>query len=242
MNRILLPGAVALLVVVAFIALAGWNRSNQPLAQLTLTERELRLIDVPRANADDDPGIQLRLEHARRDKPLDARNWLTEDRLRAIGLGLTVMPSAPEAEDTYTRAMPRIAWVAFEYEGNAWREVERRLALTPPSPRHPNESRLGPSRLVPVDTAPDAESLVSRYPTGHLILRASIGLGYVPPARKGPLVYGWIRHVTPSTVHVPREFSDMLATLPPQGDAPRYEVDLVVGRLGIPYITSVRRQ
>lgn len=240
MKRILLPGAVSLLGVVAFIALAGWNRSDPPLVRLTVTERELHLTNVPRANADDNRGLELRLEHARRDDPLDARNWLTDDRLRSIGLGLTVMPSAPEAEDTYTRALPRMAWVAFEYDGAAWREIERRLALTPEPPRHPGEPRLGPSHLVPIDVAPDAESLAARYPTGHLILRASIKLGFLSPAQKGPLAYGWIRQVMPSTVHVPREFRDLLATLPPLSDTPRYEVDLTVGRLGIPYITDVR--
>jgi hypothetical protein len=239
MKRILLPAAVALLVVVAFIALAGWNRSGQPLVRLTLTERELQLVGMPRADADDDRGIELRIEHARRDDPLDARNWLTEERLRAIGLGLDVMPSAPQAEDTYSRALPRIAWVAFEYDGNAWREVERRLELTTPAARPANQL-LAPSRLVPIDAAPDAESLAARYPTGHLILRASIQLSYVPPVRKGPLVYGWIRELTPAYVHVPREFRAVLTTLPPSGEAPRYEVDITVGRLGIPFVTAVR--
>jgi hypothetical protein len=230
---------MALLVVVAFIALSGWNRSDPPIARLTLTERELPLTSVP-ADADDDRGIELGLEYARRDDPLDARNWLTDDRLRAIGLDLDVMPSAPEAEDAYTRALPRIAWVAFEYDGEAWRDVERRLALVAPPPRQPDMVRLSPSRLVPVDAAPDAETLIARYPSGHLILRASIELGYVPPTRKGPLVYGWIRRLTPATVHVPRQFREVLATLPERGEAPRYDVDLVVGRMGIPYIVAIR--
>jgi hypothetical protein len=242
MTRIMVPGATALLVVVAFIALTGWNRSDDPLVRLTLTERELHLSHMPAADSDDDPGIQLRLDYARRDDPLDARNWLTDERLRAIGLGLNVMPTAPEAADTYGRSLPRLAWVAFEYEGDAWREVERRRALAPAPPHRPGEPRLEPSRLVPVDVAPDAATLRSKYPSGHLLLRASIKLGYVPPAERGPLVYGWIRQVIPATVHVPREFREVLAALPPPGDAPRYDVDLVVGRLGIPYIASVRRR
>jgi hypothetical protein len=240
MTRIILPGATALLAVVAFIVLAGWNRTGDPLVRLTLTERELQLSHMPPRDADDAPGIQLRWDYARRDDPLDARNWLTDDRLRAIGLGLNVMPTAPEAEDTYGRALPRLAWVAFEYEGNAWREVERRRALAPAPPKRPGEPRLEASRLVPVDAAPDAATLAARYPSGHLLLRASIKLGYVPPTQKGPLVYGWIRQVIPATVHVPREFRDVLAALPSPGDAPRYDVDLVVGRLGIPYVAAVR--
>jgi len=238
MKRILLPGATALLVVVAFIALSGWNRSQEPMARITLTERELRLSHVPQADVD--RGIELRFDYARRADPLDARNWLTEERLRSIGLSLEVLPSAPEASDTYGRSLPRVAWVAFEYDGDAWREIDRRRQLLESPPHRPGGPVLEPSRLVPVDAAPEAETLVARYPRGHLILRASIKLGYVPPEQKGPLVYGWIRQVIPSSVHVPREFRDVLTSLPPQGETPRFEVDLTIGRMGIPYVTDLR--
>lgn len=240
MKRILLPGAAALAVVAAFIALSGWNRSDEPLLRITLTERELRLWNPVRANAGEDRGIELRFDYARRDEPLDARNWLTDERLAAIGLALNVPPSAPEAADTYGRSLPRVTWVAFEYDGEAWRDIERRRQLTQPPPRHPGGSPLEPSRLVPVDAAPDGAALAARHPQGHLILRASIKLGYVPPGQKGPLVYGWIRDIIPSAVHVPREFREVLASLPAPGEQPRYVVDLVVGRLGIPYVTALR--
>jgi hypothetical protein len=244
MTRIAVPAVTLLLVVVGLVSIAGWNRSNEPRQRMTLTERELRLWMAVPQDGPDDPGVQLSLDYAERNNRLDARNWLTEDRLRAIGFVFDVMPSAPEAERTYGRALPRLAWVAFEYDGEAWRAIERQRAMTQAASNSQHDYRHGtplqPSRLVPVDAAPDAETLLARYPNNHLILRASIQLIYVPPGRDGPLVYGVLRHVIPSRVHVPRDLRQPLIGLP-SGDVPRYEADLAVGTLGLPYVTAVRR-
>jgi hypothetical protein len=239
-NRIAIPALCALLAVVAFIVLSGYNRSGNPLSRISVTERELRFRGL--ASEDRDRGLELRFDYARRADPLEARNWLTEDKMRAVGFTLNVMPGAPEAADTYGRSLPRVAWVAFEYDGGGWREIERQRQLRSASERHPGMPLLEPSRLVPVDAGPDPETLAARYPQGHLILRASLKLGYLPPDNKGPLVHGWIRDLIPSTVHVPREFRDLLASLPPLHNEPRYDVDLEVGRLGVPYVTGVRRR
>jgi hypothetical protein len=237
MKRIAMPAVVALLTVVAFITLSGWNRSGPSGQQITLSERELRLWNTaPSANGDDS-GVQLHIEIQRRDDPLDARNWLTEDRLRALGFSFDVAPGAPEAQRTYTRTLPQITWVAFELNGPAWRDIERRLALRPDEPyRHGSVTEA--SRLVPVDASLDFDTLLARYPQDHLVLRASIELGFVPPANKGPLVYGRIRTVIPSVVTVPRELRDRFLArgAPPPS---HYDVELAVGRLGIPYVTAI---
>jgi hypothetical protein len=89
------------------------------------------------------------------------------------------------------------------------------------------------SRLVPVDASSDQETLLARYPTDHLILRAVIALGYVPPSRGGPVIYGWIRELIPPAITVPRELRGRLTS-------GRYDVDLAVGRLGIPYLVDIR--
>lgn len=240
MTRVAIPAATTLLVVVIFIALAGYNRSDEPVARITLTERELYLARTPGENADRDPGMELHVAWVSRAEPLEARNWLTDDRLRSIGFNLSVLPSAPEAEDTYRRALPRVAWVAFEYDGPAWREIERQRQLREPLPGALSERSYEPSRLVPVDVAPDLEPLAERYPQGHVFLRASIGLYYLDPQQKGPLVYGSIRRLIPSSVHVPAEYRELVASLPRERGAARYEVDLAVGRLGIPYVTGMR--
>jgi hypothetical protein len=237
MKRIAIPGVAALLTVVAFVTLSGWNRSAPPRLQITLSERELRLWNTaPSANGDES-GVQLRIEIQRRDDPLDARNWLTEERLRALGFSFDVAPGAPEAQRTYTRALPRIAWVAFELNGPAWRDIERRLALQPDALERQGTA-IQDSRLVPVDASLDVDTLLARYPYDHLVLRASIELGFVPPANKGPLVYGRIRELLPSQASVPRGLRDQLL-LRGAATPVRYDVELALGRLGIPYLTAI---
>lgn len=239
MNRVAVPAATTLLVVVIFIALAGYNRSGEPMVRITLTERELYL-SYAGESEDRDPGMELHVAYVGRAEPLESRNWLTDDRLRSIGFNLSVLPTAPAAEETYTRALPRVAWVAFEYDGPTWREIERRRQLREPPPAAARADAPEPSRLVPVDVARDLETLARRYPQGHLIMRASIGLHYLRPEQKGPLVYGVVRHLIPSSVHVPQEYRELVASLSKERTRARYEVDLAMGRLGIPYVTGLR--
>jgi hypothetical protein len=239
MTRMLVPALTTLLVVVSLIAASGWNRSGEPVHRLTLSERELPLAWAGR---DGERGTRFRIEHEGRFDPLDARNWLTVERLRALGFVSDVMPGAPEAAETYRRMLPKTAWVAFEYDGQAWRDIERRRELE----RSADANRYmyyPQSRLVPVDASLDRDALVGRYPSGHLVLRASIHIGYLDPANKGPLVYGYIRRLIPDTVSMPRELAARLSGLPAQDpkNQPRYEVDLAVGHLGIPYVMDVRR-
>lgn len=237
MKRILIPAVATLVAVASLIAIAGWNRSRDPLVALTLTEREL----APPYNvaSDDRLALQLHFRFEPREDALDARNWLPEDRLRALGFVL---------DDE--RELPRIAWVVFEYDGASWQEVARRQQLLTPRDRFPGAG--GPSRLVPVDAALDVEPLRVRYPSGYLILRAVIALARQRPARGEGILYGRIRALYPPTVTVPRHLEDRLAGLDRQPliidntgdqprDSPRYEVDLAVGPLGIPYIRDLRR-
>jgi hypothetical protein len=248
MTRIALPGLTTMIVVAAFVAAAGWNRSGEPRSSITLTERELSLPWMREIAPGDDPGLQLRLEMTHRSEPLDARNWLPETRLRALGFPLNIPLGDPAAEETYRDVPARLAWVALEYDGPVWRDIERRAAL------RAGADRVGPhSRLVPVDAALDAATLHIKYPTGHLIVRAVIALSYVDARNGGPLVYGWVRSLVPSTVTVPkhlRSIVDDLTRAEVRAErtagqevelAPRYEADLAVGRLGLPYIKELRR-
>jgi hypothetical protein len=248
MMRIALPALTTMIVVAAFVAVAGWNRSGEPRLVLTLTERELALPWTSEMAPGDDPGLQLRVEITHRGEPLDARNWLPETRLRALGFPLNIPLGDPTAEESYRDLPARVAWLALEYDGPVWRDIERRAAL------HAESDRSGRrSRLVPVDAAPDAASLHTKYPTGHLIVRAIIALSYVDARNGGPLVYGWVRAIVPSTVTVPKHLRSVVAGLihpevrtertasQPVEMTPRYEVDLAIGRLGLPYVSGLRR-
>jgi hypothetical protein len=246
MTRIALPGITALLVVVALVGAASCNQAREPLSALTLTERELELNDSAGALREDAPReLKLNLRYQHRDSPLEERNWLTEDRLRGLGFSLDVPVGAPEAQERYGRQPPRVAWIAFEYDGPAWMEISRRLQRqqSPDSIRREADG----SRLVAVDADLDVERLRQRHATGHLFVRAIIELvfGY---HQQAPLVYGRISSLTPSAVGVPHHFRPTLAGITrylgnpaDRAPQPQYEVDLAIGSLGLPYVTDVRR-
>jgi hypothetical protein len=242
MTRIAVPAVVVMIAVVTFVGVAGWNASGDPRLTITLTERELQLSNADAAPGDD-PGVWLRLSYQPRYDPLDSLNWLPESRLREIGFAFNVPVGAPQAVDAYDRVPARLAWVAFEYDGPQWAAIERRRALNV-DPREPRHLRTMTSRLVPVDAGADFDQLRRRYPSGHLILRGVIGLAYVSPDNGGPLVHGTLREVLPYRVSVPHDFRPLLGDMrPPEvsgAEAPRYDVDLAVGKLGLPYVRSLR--
>lgn len=246
MKRIVIPAALTLAVVVAYVGAAGWNRGG-PRRVITLTEREL---GIPWRGPGDDATLVLRLQTQGRDEPLDARNWLTQDRLRELGFAVDFPVGNAEAADRYNRALPRLAWIAYEYAGAAWEDIARQpQGSTPPSLR-PGAGAVEPSRLVPVDAAADAEPLRARYPQ-HLIVRGVIDLVFVG-APKGPMIYGRVREIVPPEITVPAGLRAELSKLRPHAlvaqrpeeatpEPPRYEVDIAVGRLGVPYVVAVRR-
>ena len=249
MKRILLPGLLAILLVMSLVGLSGWNRSAEPRQVMELTERELQ---APYLSPEAREGgtISLQLQYEGRYEPLDARNWLSDEKLRALGFNLPVPAAAPEAADRYRRTPPRVAWVAFEYDGPAYQEFARRRELQKQNEGMVWRGRLEPSRLVPVDAAPDFESLHARYATGHLIVRAIIVLNYLGPIDRGPLVYAMVREVVPSRITVPRDLRDLLLNLPPFPTAgpdgphtevpPRFVAEIASGPLGVLYLRSVR--
>lgn len=238
MTRVAMPAVIVVVTVASFVGAAGWNRAGEPSLAIVLSERELPLDYA--AEPGEGPGPRLRITYQDRHDPLDARNWLPESRLREIGFAFPVPAGAPQAVEAYRRVPPRLAWVVFEFDGAQWRDIERRRAMTD-APADPGVERL-PSRLVPVDAGPDFETLQARYPAGHLILRSVILLSYVPAARGGPLVHGVLREVVPATLAVPDHLRAQVAELAADERArraSRYEVELAIGSLGLPYVRLV---
>jgi hypothetical protein len=241
MTRVAVPALVIMLAVAGFVAAAGWNMSGEPRLVITLTERELQL-PVRVVPPGDDPGLQLRLTYEGRYDPLDSRNWLPESRLREIGFALHIPVGAPQAGHTYDHVPARMAWVVFEHDGPQWREIERRRQLRESAsgpPRFPHMQ----SRLVPVDAGADFDALRARYPS-HLIMRGIIGLTYVRPENGGPLLHGVLREIVPQQVAVPQAMKGLFEALasPREGAVtePRYDAELAIGELGLPYLRSVR--
>jgi hypothetical protein len=99
------------------------------------------------------------------------------------------------------------------------------------------------SRLVPVDAALDFATLRRRYQTGHLIMRAVIGLVHTTAPGGGGILHGTLREVVPQHVAVPHRYRSVVEDMQSSYTVgePRYQVDLAIGRLGLPYVRSLHR-
>ena len=198
MKRLASPASVAaacgLIVVtnLAILAAAGWNRRGEPVAELSLTERELAM---PAARQDDGTGLELSLvmtheppgvvrrtaRWKRYELPSVDYSWLDRAKLLELGFRIDLDPTHPDAAEHYSQAMPRRVYVVVEYDGQAWnrwisgreqqvRELRREVqeGTAEPSALTAAESLLAVdrtmrSRLFPVDAGVDADALQRRY-------------------------------------------------------------------------------
>lgn len=247
MSRLVVAALVLLSTVGALFGAAAWNRGGEA-QSIVLTERELSLPWWWTNDSGDARGpLRLSVEWERRDSPQEARVWLTEMKLRELGF-TTVSPGAPGAADFYSRALPRWAWVAFEFDGPAWRSIAQRLALQ----KNGEWLLATTSRLVPIDAAVERSVLLRRYRNAPVIaMPAIIGLRYDNHPTQGPSVWGVVQSLLSPQVTVPRRLHDSMRPLRdlPRSQAgtvadappgPRYEVDLRIGRLGGAWIQDVR--
>lgn len=246
MSRLVVAALVLLLTVGALFGGAAWNRGGD-IQSIVLTERELSL---PWAgwryeSGGPEPPLRMHLRWYSRDEPDDARVWLNDVTLRELGFTTGVPAGAPEAETFYGRSLPRLAWVAFEFDGPAWRQIEQRLTV------RSNASEVTrASRLVPIDAAPAPDVLRRRYAASPVVvLRAVIGMRYRSDAGRGPSVWAGIERLVSEDVSVPYALKGPVRPLrtgdptpwsaetPPS--QPRYHVRLNVGRLGALWIDSL---
>ena len=215
---------------------AAWNRSGD-VQSIVLTEREVRLAwnglrIRPRR-------IRLRLQWQPRRVAQDARLWLTDLKLREIGFTTGVPAGAPEAELFYGRSLPRLAWVAFELNGPAWRLIEQRIEMSRPpdlaEPTRAFERPLERSRLVPIDAAVTPEPLRRSYADAPVIVMpAVIRMRYFSNEKEGPSVWGEVDALVSPEISIPAHLRGHLPPPKASDEEPRYEVDFRVGRLGAP--------
>jgi hypothetical protein len=236
MSRLVVAALVLLLTVGGLFGAAAWNRSGDVQA-IVLTERELAL---PWGWPSDDTDARLRLQWQGRDEPQDARLWLTDMKLRELGFTMGVPAGAPEAERTYARSLRRLAWVAFELEGSAWKTIAERRMM---SPRADERQPRNESRLVPIDAAASRDSLLRRYAnTPVIVLPAVIQMRYRNRPTEGPLVWAEVTSLVAPDVSIPARLRGRLPPGPPDpdDDAPRYAVELRVGRLGAVWVEEIK--
>jgi hypothetical protein len=220
--------AASIILVANALALihSARNRAGTPEAEITLTNRELRYFDQP--VTDDDSGVTLHLQWTDPSIPWvpesDPRpNWIDRQKLEALGFDCRVDPGSSDASRFYQRQRPRQAFVALEYDGEAWRQFlqqheqafAKRRAGTEPDDSAGFSA--GTSHLVAIDADLDPVKLRARHPDRRsvLILPAVIAVmldrfrsyGMKSDSKHPAEITGRIQEL-PSSIHVPRPFSD----------------------------------
>ena len=240
MSRLVVAALVLLLTVSSLFGAAAWNRSGE-VQTIVLSERELAL---PWGWPSDDTDARLRLQWQGRLEPQDARLWLTDMKLLELGFTTGVPAGAPEAERLYGRSLPRLAWVAFELEGPAWKAIAERRML---SAKADDERQFAPprndSRLVPIDAAAARDSLRRRHVNAPVIVvPAVIQMRYRNWPNEGPSVWAEVASLVAPDVSIPARLRGRLppGPRPADADAPRYVVELRVGRLGAVWVEDIR--
>jgi uncharacterized protein DUF4824 len=256
MRRATLLAAVAIVLVAnTFALLHAWrNRSGPVEAEITLTQRELPL---SYNSNDEDTGIRLDFRWTDPSWSLfglsDSVTWLDQSTLHNLGFDTRVAPSDEKANEFYQRQRARRAFVAFEYDGAAWRKhlelaerADRERAELTKSTAVPN-LHVSEAHLVALDASTDAALLRARHPdrTSVIIVPVVVGINVRPfvaavrgaPSRPASL-YGTVREV-PSSIHVPLPFSEAFRRLPKDRSAVSYRVRLRYGASFEPWIAAV---
>ena len=237
MKRLASPGFVAaacgLIVVTNFalLASAGWNHWSEPLAELSLTERELPMPGARQDEAtgwelslvttDTPPGFMRRIARLHTSElPAVHHDWLNREKLLELGFRLDLDAADPDATEHYAEVMPRRVYIVVEYDGNAWsrwisgREKELR-GVTPDDEAEEilTLERTMRSRLFPIDAGLNAGELQRRYGDreGHAILAALIRPGIVRQEEQEPTLSGTIQRLVVNRIHLSTRLRQPLA-------------------------------
>jgi hypothetical protein len=251
---------VALVLVLvcnlAVLVQVAGDRRDPPTAEIWLTERELPL--APREK--ESSLLLLDLAWSGKGSPDEAE--ADEALLRGLGFDCGMPAEREEAGLFYDAQLPRAAWIALEYEGEAWRAWQRRerdafaarasTTAAGGETREAMESRLeNASRLFVVDGSADRAELRRRHPDREhvLLLPAHVGPSlrwHEDRPRRLVAVILWDAR---GQVTVPRWLREPLAGLaerprdragnPTEYLPPRYRARLVLGRRALPRLVAV---
>ena len=271
-RRILLAG-FALIVLTNAVVLTGvaYNRSGEPEATLSLTERELGVMDYG-LWAGEKSGIELNLQwrlpqrEANRSDSLYAfwggeATWLDEAKLRE--LGFEPPPAGLPEERLGRREWEMAVYLVLEHDGPAYRAVLKRAQDAAAKERAGGGKPKGAydsavawlereersaSRLFVVDAGLDTDVLRVKYPDRA---RYAIAEGRVRPYYRrnavNPNTSGHVTAVSVPSINVPLEYRPLFESLSntpihlQQKGGPRYEATLSYGKHLEPRITGAKR-
>jgi hypothetical protein len=226
MKNLSVLGAVAIILIANGLALmhGARNRSSTD-SEIVLTKNELNYFNPSPA---DDSGVELHLSWTDTGYPvwpsqkLALPVWLDERAMQRLGFDCSVNPDSPKARRHYQEQRPRQAFVAVEYDGGAWRAwwEAHQQAITEEKAKNLTAQfpdSMTYSHLVAVDADLDPVKLRERHPDRKVVIIAPAVIaitldpyrdtGGAPDPKHPSRVIGNIREL-PSSIHVPRPFSD----------------------------------
>lgn len=262
--------AITLVLVTNAYVLIGvaWNRSGEPDAEITLTERELPL-HQPAGTEASAPSLRLAWA-GYLERGAGESGWLDERKLEEIGFDCEIPLASTAAPEFYRKQLPRMTYVVLENGGKAWEERLERLRRSvgdvaaktrtgdaaakdlETERKRLERSEKSASRLVPMDAGNDAAALRSKYAdrTRYVIVQGIVRITTGPsPAgarRREEIpagVQGSIQRLLISEIDVPAPWRSAFGALgptPADGAEPRFAVTLRFGRRHEPWIVDVQ--
>lgn len=210
------------LLIIGGVAL---NRAGEPLAEITLTENELRMPTWDRMHGENSAVI-LGLAWENRlglQLPNQVPRYIDREDLKQLGFDVSRATDTERGRRFYERALPREVVMAFFFNAEA-PESERSNYSFRPGP---------PSRLHLIDLASDAETLRQRYPDladELLLLKGNVRIAIGGDEQ----IYGRVQSPKITEITVPSAFHDAL-----EQAGGKYSIRLATGRNLVPWIRSV---
>ncbi|MDH5473099.1 MAG: DUF4824 family protein [Gammaproteobacteria bacterium] len=244
MSRLTIISAVLLLLVnVMVLAGVAYNRSDDKVTQLLLTERELSVVN-DFSSADENSGMSLSinwssLSRNKENKLITQRwgepDWLSEDKLKQLGVDVDSI-KVPGDDDRYRDVQSIEVVFVLEFDGDAYKTAltiaEKELAEATQKQQADADNKglvrslknlksklerlqLSDTRLFIIDAGLDKQALIEKYSDKKQYLFIS---GELKPYWVDSKLTASVKDLFISRVHVPLPFSDII-TRATQGEA-----------------------
>jgi hypothetical protein len=191
MKKYGLISAIALIVLTNVVVLAGvaYNRSGEPDATVTLTERELHWTNSWNWMDREDSGLRLALKwstsgYDNYNWDYEQSHWLGEEKLKELGFDTSYPLDDSKASRYYNRQLKRQGYVVLEFDGDAYqkwlKKTEKRikesieklaeekkpneLEVLKANIRQMEQSMITQSHLFAVDAGADPQMLRTQHP------------------------------------------------------------------------------
>lgn len=253
MNKIILSAALIILLTnVIVLAGAAYNRSDEPVGVITLTERELR-VNTYRSYSDENSGTAFTIRweaqgynfnQRHKNKYINEIHWLTEPKLESMGVDISEIKSKyKNIEDkgySYRTKIQSIdAILVLEYDGKVHKKaVDNAKKILDESifedisnsrinsnQRQYDRLKTTTSRLNVIDAGFDIDELLGKYKGNnkYLLMRGEISVYYDVEGHK---VYGQVKQLFINKIHVPLPYSEFIEKRISSGMYDSYSGDL----------------